>query len=704
VTRSDGRGKLVLGEEDTAETRQQLQEVTVCSDEDYVVNIEEDDLQVFDAELKVEGSTNTIAATTPGGFFFTETVRRRRRQQQQQQQQYTICKSISESAHLSHHNDGSCSDCDDEDHGLAHAIASSWEEQDRTDQVPGDPSHEVSSILGSFMAHENDSLYRCEEIMYMSPSTDFTERKSSVRGINHNGGHIAPLPVPVTETCRKRPRTREIRATTSSPTAIATSTRSTERDDDINLPFGYFTGKDLFRNRLNKNECLGDGHLSIRNLIPPSCQLSLITTFETPDLLWMKQTLHQIPQLILVAHSKPGAGDKHRGEGHGDDYLGGAPIGSSKAEPITNRPGWFWIAVAPHVGLMHAKILLFRCPRGLRIVVSGNNFVARQWTTDRDCLWVHDAPVVEHKNGEESWIDNRPYCAGTELSHLRSFVEDVTTSHLDGSLITEKIHDLFDRIRGDEIVGARFVYSFPRNSSPTDGSPRADRGGWQQLAQAMYRFRKEAGHSTSYAAFHKQKQELKNLHLYAMSGSMGDLKPEFLMQMRHALTGQLILPQEVDWEDIQRTYILWPSQSMIETMSLGIGRAMGKHHWARIPLDDRKRLFFEAVPAPNNAALGHCKAFTHGKVIFVEQESSSGGTCEWGAVYVGSHNFSKAAWGLRNSMPKNIEFGIVLFTEDDQNLNNWRSRLPYALPIKNSISDVGYELGRFRHDDLNYQE
>ena len=53
---------------------------------------------------------------------------------------------------------------------------------------------------------------------------------------------------------------------------------------------------------------------------------------------------------------------------------------------------------------------------------------------------------------------------------------------------------------------------------------------------------------------------------------------------------------------------------------------------------------------------------------------------DYTAVYVGSHNFSKKAWGLRNGMPGNIEFGIVLVTTSVEVSKEWKSRLPYQLP------------------------
>ena len=477
--------------------------------------------------------------------------------------------------------------------------------------------------------------------------------------------------------------------------------------DDIafhNLPFGYFMGhQQLYRNQLNNSELLENGHVSLRNVVPPECRLALITTFDTPDLTWMESVLEQIPQVILVAHSLPGntsfQSDKVK-QDHGDegDSLQGAVIGVCQAQPLPNRPDWYWIAVRPHVGLMHAKILLFRCPKGLRIVVSGNNFTQHQSSRDRDCMYIQDLPKVDEKGTPTFDGSTNTSNGNMELARLRSFVEDLTSSPHHASWMKEKLDHLFNNISPKALGGkVRFVYSFPR-PTVADGT-REDRGGWQQLAHAVSCFRKEVGHSTSYQTMDKQKRELEELHVYAMSGSVGDLKPDFLLQMRHAMSGKLIVPTTtVEWTDIRRTYVLWPSLETASTMHplsmLGSGRTMGQDHWESIPLESRQRIFHDALPCPSAKALRKYHAFAHCKVILAEQENA------WGAIYVGSHNFSKTAWGLKNSMPKNVEFGVVLFTQDNHVLDEWRSKLPYQLPPKDSMSASDYDLGRGRISSL----
>ena len=462
--------------------------------------------------------------------------------------------------------------------------------------------------------------------------------------------------------------------------SLSTNASST---DAINLSFGYFTGTQIFRNQLGPHELLEDGHVSLQHLIPPKCHLALLTTFECPNLIWMEQTLSQIDQVILVAHSGP------------DLISNGLVIGQSQAQPLKHRPNWFWIAVKPHIGLMHAKVLLLRCPEGLRVVVSGNNLTQNQWTRERDCLWVQDFPLIVHEHLEYDGCSDDHMAEDTEFSRLRSFIEELTQSPFHDNLIPPIIDRLFENVDGRVLVGARFVYSFPRQEVAVGRRP--DRGGWQQLAQVMARFRKKAGYVRSLATFEKDIRDLENLHVYAMSGSMGDLTPDFLTQMRHAMGGNVIVPPTKEWNKIRRTYILWPSQETVRAMNpfsvMGSARPMALSHWNSIPIEDRRHIFFDALPCPSRKAFTNYHAFAHCKVICAEQEGS------WGSVYIGSHNFSKAAWGINNTMPKNIEFGVVLFTQSKVMWNQWKSRLPYHLPPKNSVSPQHYEMGRASDTD-----
>ena len=444
-----------------------------------------------------------------------------------------------------------------------------------------------------------------------------------------------------------------------------------------NLPFGYFGGRALFRNQLNPRETLEDDHVTIRNLIPPGCNLALVTTFEVPMIGFVEQQLAGIDEVLLVAHTTP-FDPMNRLEN-----VDGPCVGQAQARPFSAKhPHWRWIAVRPHVGIMHAKILLFRCPEGLRIVVSGNNFTHMQWTCDRDCLWVQDLPEVDPQDS---------FCVAleTQLDRLRIFVGDLISSPLHDTYIQPRLDKLFKRTDGIALQGMRFVFSFPRRSNLEE--TRADRGGWKHLALGLSSLRRELGDKFR-ARPGCCEIDLRDLHLWAMAGSLGDLNPDYIQQMRLAMSGQYVEAESsTTWEHLWRTYILWPSR---ETMKLinpmtSSGRPTSWRHWQTIPLEHRQRLFFDALPSPPEKALsnGEFHAFAHGKVMLAEQDS-------WAAMYVGSHNFSQTAWGVRSTSPKNCEFGVLLFTNDKSQLKQWIDRLPYKLPSKDSVETPGYDMGR----------
>ena len=95
-------------------------------------------------------------------------------------------------------------------------------------------------------------------------------------------------------------------------------------------------------------------------------------------------------------------------------------------------------------------------------------------------------------------------------------------------------------------------------------------------------------------------------------------------------------------------------------------------------------IFCDAVPNPPLGLLHqNCHALSHAKVLIEIADDIS-------ILYVGSHNFSKAAWGLHSTSPKNVEVGVVLATKSVQVREEWVSRLPYYLPDRSATSPDTY--------------
>ncbi len=56
------------------------------------------------------------------------------------------------------------------------------------------------------------------------------------------------------------------------------------------------------------------------------------------------------------------------------------------------------------------------------------------------------------------------------------------------------------------------------------------------------------------------------------------------------------------------------------------------------------------------------------------------GSEKMSVLYLGSHNFSKAAWGVAGNQPTNVEVGVVLVTTSASIDQQWRDCLPCSLP------------------------
>ena len=116
-------------------------------------------------------------------------------------------------------------------------------------------------------------------------------------------------------------------------------------------------------------------------------------------------------------------------------------------------------------------------------------------------------------------------------------------------------------------------------------------------------------------------------------------------------------------------------------------------HWRSIPKDARRRIFCDALPNTNSFPLfleedgAPRHALSHAKVMLLEAKQPQK---DISVIYVGSHNFSRAAWGLKGATPKNIEVGVVLASTSPDEQQLWRSRLPYSLPADPSslLSDT----------------
>lgn len=449
----------------------------------------------------------------------------------------------------------------------------------------------------------------------------------------------------------------------------------------MHVPFGTFEGTSIYQNRLHPGETYEDGHVSIHNLVLEECTAALVTTFAfepVADQTWLESIFSpQITHVTFVAHNAHGP-----------------VIGHARLDHLYSTiPNWLLLQCKPHTGgCFHPKLLLFRNPKGLRVVVSGNNFFQQQWHVDRDLLWVQDFYTATTMSVG--------YYGGEFQATLETFVQDVTkcSSVRDQCLMNQRIEALLRGIDFSPAQG-RLVISFP-----TSVTSKERRGGYRQLATVVRSFQNELDSHGS----HDGSDDEESLHddgrdhsndipieegsiMYATSGSMGDLNPDFMLQMYEALARgrEVHAPASTPWHVLyHKMKCLWPSRETALTMNLmsliGSARSMSRSHWKNhIPEMAKRLVFLDARPNPTSKGDLNAFPFAHCKCMYFASRDMS-------LVYVGSHNFSKSAWGLRGEMPKNVELGVVLATASPSRRKEWKSRLPCLLPAASETSPPSY--------------
>mmetsp|Transcript_25160 Transcript_25160/g.54935 ORF Transcript_25160/g.54935 Transcript_25160/m.54935 type:complete len:691 (+) Transcript_25160:76-2148(+) len=365
-------------------------------------------------------------------------------------------------------------------------------------------------------------------------------------------------------------------------------------------------------------------------------------------------------------------------------------------------PNWHRMAARPASGgSLHSKILLFRTDQGLRVVVAGSN-LCPQWTADRDCLWVQDFDVIDSKRQQQRQQQrqqpHRASSASRFESTLRSFVSDISGCR-------EARDDQYVRRFTSMVLSgidfstakAELVFSFPRSVEEGNKKP----GGWPMLAKAVERTRNQypSPDTDDEAEDDGSSDPSSGMNVvHATAGSFGDVTPTFLRQMYGVMnTGSAhAVPTDTTWNQVPDAIkCLWPSiktaQSMLPSGVINSLRNIPMRYWRTIPPYARRRIFHDAAPNTPSTGFGinerDCHPVVHGKIIFAtpRRVSSTFPTL----IYVGSHNFSRAAWGEGTTRPRNVEMGVVLATADRDKRMEWIHRLPCALVPHTAVRPRG---------------
>ena len=315
--------------------------------------------------------------------------------------------------------------------------------------------------------------------------------------------------------------------------------------------------------------------------------------------------------------------------------------------------------------MLHGKLLLLRSRTGgLRIVVSGNNFYREQWNEDRDILWIQDFPYHVLQLTDNT---GKAYIGQFE-ARLREYLRRTTqcSSTIRNDAIQQRISALFQGVNFSN-SRASFVYSFP--ATPIE------RGGWRQLANTVRELRDDL-ESDEDSDCEDDDMDCNNTLtpvMYATSGSIGHLKPDFLLQMYRSMHGnEAQASKETEWNDILSTCqstglvrIMWPSTTAKHLALSDECRRWYEH----VPEMIKRNCFYDAQPSGR----------THGKTMYTTIPTKNGSS-RTSVLYIGSHNLSENAWGKRGSQGNNVEIGVVLVTASPSIDQQWRASFPCTLP------------------------
>jgi Tyrosyl-DNA phosphodiesterase len=334
-----------------------------------------------------------------------------------------------------------------------------------------------------------------------------------------------------------------------------------------------------------------------------------------------------------------------------------------------------------------------------------------KWEGQRDIFWVKDFKLASYNKGNPEKGE-----FGYDLRNVLTWMMQCACRK-DQALVQPRIDALFVGI--DLSSKARLVISFPRPKGSKD-----ERGGWKKLVRVVDRVLRSSGlrkddsdsddneWKNPYDPRDQQQSSTPNNYesvLYATSGSLGNLEPDFLLQMYEAMEGkEKRASKGTEWERIHDDVrCFWPSKVTACNMDLmgvvGALRPMPQSHWDTIPDRSKVKVFHDAIPnpptkIPSKLMRSSGQEFhpvTHGKFIWNSR----------GVLYVGSHNFSKAAWGLCDAQPKNVEIGVVLATRVTDKCAEWISRFPCQLVSPDEESPVTYSpYTRYRDIEHDHPE
>ncbi|KAJ1831702.1 hypothetical protein LPJ63_004086 [Coemansia sp. RSA 2711] len=288
----------------------------------------------------------------------------------------------------------------------------------------------------------------------------------------------------------------------------------------------------------------------------------------------------------------------------------------------------------PNVQLVHSKLLLLFYPQHMRLVVSTANLAPDEWSLVHNCIYLHDFP----RDATRVFAANRFSLELAQALHDLSVPFDIIASmnHVDFARAT----------------AVRVVTSVPSAVDARRPRRNANMPSYGMLRLAQVLAPEPASNEIEFVP---------DARLLCVGSSMGRLDANWLRDFylcAHARDPRVWTLEEraqLVPDDLVDVAVAFHTQSQVEDNRGGVSAA-GYVNCARSIIDARgfpQSSLFKLVPRTDRV-LVHAKAI----VARLGEQQRHG----W--LYVGSHNFTPAAWGRlnQNAQPyiNNYEFGLVL--------------------------------------------
>ncbi|KAJ2397352.1 hypothetical protein GGI05_000687 [Coemansia sp. RSA 2603] len=310
----------------------------------------------------------------------------------------------------------------------------------------------------------------------------------------------------------------------------------------------------------------------------------------------------------------------------------------------------------PSVQIMHCKIMLLFFASHMRFVVSTGSITPEEWSIVQNAVFIQDFKRAK----------DRLYAANAFSLALAYALHDLSVPHA--------VIGLLNEVKFSN-ANVHIVTTVP---SGTGGN--MTEYGAERLAQVL----KEAGVDPENQNLDNIEYFRPNGRLYCVGSSLGPLDNKWLRDMYVCAHG--LSPLKLGWPSIKTLPnnlvdigVAFHTQQQVEQCRYG-SEVGEKHIYAQRKTYEDKKFPHSAMVRLEPAVED---TLVHTKMILARMGDSQ----RTGWMYIGSHNFTPAAWGRLNNKTyyhNNYEFGVILCNVEyssDNNSVRWDGK-EVPLPFK----------------------